>query len=69
MKLIVGKEPGNGGVGNLDEGTKKGSDRLSEEIMGIKNLLIEQDRKISELTAGDTNRKREIQPRENQMTK
>jgi len=69
MKLRVGKEPDNGGVVNLDEGTEKGSVRLSEEIMEMKNLLIEQDRKISELTASDTNRLREIQPRENQMTK
>ncbi|KAL5232599.1 hypothetical protein ACI65C_000009 [Semiaphis heraclei] len=36
--------------------------------MEVKNLLIEQDRKISELTASDTIRPREIQPAKNQMT-
>jgi hypothetical protein len=68
LKLIVGKEGDNGGSGKNNEGMEKGDDKLLEEIKEIKNMLAEQDYKISELTANDINRQKKIMWKEVQMT-
>jgi len=66
LKLLEGKEADNGGFVMINEGTGKST--LLDEIKEIKNLLTEQDRKISELTANKNNRPREVLPKENLMT-
>ncbi|CAI6369794.1 unnamed protein product [Macrosiphum euphorbiae] len=66
LKLLEGKEADNGGFVMTNEGTGKST--LLDEIKEIKNLLTEQDRKISELTVNKNNRPREVLPKENLMT-
>lgn len=68
MKLLEGKEADNGGLRMINEDTGERKDTLLDEIKEIKNLLTEQDLKISELMVSNDNRPRRVLPKENLMT-
>lgn len=52
----------------INEDTGERKDTLLDEIKEIKNLLTEQDLKISELMVSNDNRPRRVLPKENLMT-